>query len=96
MKTQHIDPAEAVQVMQDIGARHAVGIHWGTFPLTDEPLDQPIADLANALRARDIDAERFVLFRHGETRVWDAQAARLLTPAEQQKARPRVDSLAAQ
>ncbi|CBJ41052.1 putative metallo-hydrolase/oxidoreductase (plasmid) [Ralstonia solanacearum CMR15] len=98
MKTQHIDPAEAVQVMQDIGARHAVGIHWGTFPLTDEPLDQPIADLANALRARDIDAERFVLFRHGETRVWDAQAARLLTSAGQQKekARPRVDSLAAQ
>ena len=100
MKAQHIDPAEAVQVMRDIGAQQAVGIHWGTFPLTDEALDQPIADLASALKAADVPAERFLLFRHGETRVWDAAAGCLVTDIQHgkhaEKTRPRGDSLAAQ
>ncbi|CAG2130054.1 MBL fold metallo-hydrolase [Ralstonia mannitolilytica] len=96
MKAQHIDPSEAVQVMHDVGARQAVGIHWGTFELTDEPLDQPITDLANALKAADVPAERFLLFRHGETRVWDAAAERLVAELPQMKTRPRNDSLAAQ
>ena len=82
--------------MQDIGARQAVGIHWGTFALTDEPLDQPIADLANALKVADVPAERFALFKHGETRVWDAAAQRLVTALPKENARPRDDSLAAQ
>ncbi|ODQ63837.1 Metallo-hydrolase/oxidoreductase [Nadsonia fulvescens var. elongata DSM 6958] len=36
LKTQHIDPNEAVQVMKDLGARKMVGVHWGTFVLSDE------------------------------------------------------------
>ena len=36
MKSQHIDPNEAVQIHQDLKARRSVGIHWGTFILTSE------------------------------------------------------------
>ncbi len=32
---------EAIQIMQDLDARAAVAIHWGTFKLTDEPRDDP-------------------------------------------------------
>jgi L-ascorbate metabolism protein UlaG (beta-lactamase superfamily) len=69
MARQHIDPTEAVQVMEDIGARAAFGIHWGTFSLTDEPLDQPPRDLAAAVAAKGWAPDRFGVLRHGETRV---------------------------
>ena len=49
MSTQHTDPAEALQIAIDLGARHLLGIHWGTFPLTDEPWDEPPRLLEDAL-----------------------------------------------
>ena len=54
--------------MQEAGARQALGIHWGTFPMSDEPLDQPPQDLDAALAAQAIAPGRFFVPRHGETR----------------------------
>jgi N-acyl-phosphatidylethanolamine-hydrolysing phospholipase D len=69
MHNQHVDPAEAVRIHREIGSRQSLGIHWGTFELTDEPLDQPPRDLAAALRAQEVSAERFWLVKPGETRT---------------------------
>jgi L-ascorbate metabolism protein UlaG (beta-lactamase superfamily) len=68
MAPQHVAPDEAVQVMLDVGAERAIGVHWGTFALTDEPLDEPPRALAQAVAARGIAPERFAVLRHGETR----------------------------
>ena len=68
MAPQHVAPDEAVQVMLDVGAAQAIGVHWGTFALTDEPLDEPPRALAQALDARGLGADRFTVMRHGETR----------------------------
>src|SRR5690606_10280794 len=68
MADYHVDPDEAVQVHLDVGARYSIGIHWGSFELTDESLDAPIDALARALDARDIPRSAFELLRHGETR----------------------------
>ena len=70
MKDQHVDPDEAVSIHRDIKSRQSIGIHWGTFELTDEPLDQPIGDLAQALVRAGEPVDRFVLFKHGETRIY--------------------------
>lgn len=36
MQGQHVDPAEAVQIHQDLKAKQSVAIHWGTFALAYE------------------------------------------------------------
>ncbi len=41
MKSAHMNPEEALQVVQDVGAKRAIGMHWGTFSLTDEPMAEP-------------------------------------------------------
>ena len=41
MRPQHMNPEDAVQAYLDLGARRLVAMHWGTFKLTDEPLDEP-------------------------------------------------------
>lgn len=41
METQHVNPEEAIQIALDCGAKQVLGIHWGTFQLTDEPYLEP-------------------------------------------------------
>ncbi|MFT3965510.1 MAG: MBL fold metallo-hydrolase [Sphingobium sp.] len=66
MAAQHADPEEAIQIMLDLGARSAVGMHWGTFRLTDEPWEEPARRLSAGLAARGIDPGRFVALRPAE------------------------------
>ncbi|MDI1295565.1 MAG: MBL fold metallo-hydrolase [bacterium] len=63
MAAQHTDPDEAIQIMLDLDARAALGIHWGTFKLTDEEWEAPALRLIAGLAARGIDSERFVALR---------------------------------
>jgi L-ascorbate metabolism protein UlaG (beta-lactamase superfamily) len=69
MRTHHVDPAEALRIHQDLGARQSLGVHWGTFEMSDEALDVPPHELAAARREAGIDAEEFVVLRVGETRL---------------------------
>lgn len=68
MEKQHVDPAGAVQIHKDLGARYSLGVHWGTFQLTDESLDEPPVALAEARVRAGVPAERFFVLRLGETR----------------------------
>jgi N-acyl-phosphatidylethanolamine-hydrolysing phospholipase D len=68
MASQHIDPAEAVQIHIELAARRSVGVHWGTFELTDESLDEPPRSLALARQAKGIADEDFFVLAIGETR----------------------------
>jgi N-acyl-phosphatidylethanolamine-hydrolysing phospholipase D len=71
MQDAHVSPKEAVQIMQDLKAKKAFGIHWGTFELTKEPLDQPPVDLAKALAESQISPQDFLLFKQGESKRFD-------------------------
>ena len=63
----HMNPAEAVQAMLDLDATRAVGIHFGTFQLTAEPIDAPLHDLKAAMLTADQPLERFFTLDVGES-----------------------------
>lgn len=69
MAAQHMNPTDAVAALADLGAQDAIGMHWGTFRLTNEAVDAPAADLAAALAEAGIAPERFGAFRPGQ--VWE-------------------------
>jgi N-acyl-phosphatidylethanolamine-hydrolysing phospholipase D len=68
MQQMHVNPAESVQVHRDLGTKRSVGIHWGTFPLTDESLDAPPKALAAAKAQSGVSDDEFFLMAVGETR----------------------------
>jgi len=72
MRAMHVNPEEAVRIHRDVGSRQSVAMHWGTFRLTEEPLDEPPKALAKALAEADIPPERFWVLQHGETRTLEA------------------------
>jgi L-ascorbate metabolism protein UlaG (beta-lactamase superfamily) len=69
MQAVHMDPAEAVQARAELGARRAVGMHFGTFQLTDEAIDAPVQALQQACTAAGLQPEHFDVLGFGETRV---------------------------
>jgi L-ascorbate metabolism protein UlaG (beta-lactamase superfamily) len=52
MKDVHMNPAEAVQACEDLGSPPSLGMHFGTFQLTAEGVDEPLRALERALDAR--------------------------------------------
>jgi N-acyl-phosphatidylethanolamine-hydrolysing phospholipase D len=49
MRYQHLNPEEAYRAFLELRARHLLGMHWGTFDLTDEPIDLAPRALAEAV-----------------------------------------------
>ena len=76
MKPVHVTPEEALQIASDIRARTAIGMHWGTVQLTDEPAFEPRSRLIAAARNSAWRNGRASVMRIGETRLFDDQIAR--------------------
>jgi L-ascorbate metabolism protein UlaG (beta-lactamase superfamily) len=68
MRRNHVDPAEAVHAHLDIRARRSVGMHFGTFQLTDEAIDAPVRELREARAAAGVTESAFDVLAFGETR----------------------------
>ena len=41
MSYSHVNPEEALKIAKDLDAKKSIGMHWGTFILTDEPVLEP-------------------------------------------------------
>jgi L-ascorbate metabolism protein UlaG (beta-lactamase superfamily) len=67
MGAVHMNPAEAVQAHLDLGAPKSIGMHFGTFQLTNEGIDEPLRALDEARRANQIPEDRFSTLTPGES-----------------------------
>ena len=74
MARVHVSPDEALQAFEDVAggtaAAEMLAVHWGTFDLADEPLDEPARLLPKLAAQRHLDAARLhVLPVGGQVRV---------------------------
>lgn len=69
MQGVHVDPYQAVEIHKDVQSKLSVGMHWGTFSLADEDMDEPPKLLKDALEKSGIEAHLFQVMKHGETMI---------------------------
>lgn len=67
MKMMHINPEEAVQAHIELDSKLSIPMHYGTFPLSDEPFNQPLTNLRESLKKHRI--AKFKVLEFGETLV---------------------------
>jgi L-ascorbate metabolism protein UlaG (beta-lactamase superfamily) len=67
MQSVHMNPEEAVQAHQDLEASESVGMHFGTFQMTIEGIDEPLRALDDACRAKNIPRSQFHTLGFGES-----------------------------
>jgi L-ascorbate metabolism protein UlaG (beta-lactamase superfamily) len=65
-RLNHINPEEAIQIFLETGSRFMIPIHWGTFILSHEPIDEPMERL-NKEAARLGVEKRVIVLKHGES-----------------------------
>lgn len=70
MRAAHVDPEEAVRAALALRARRAVAVHFGTFDLSDEPLDEPPRRFRAAAEAQGLAPDAAWVLRVGETRAF--------------------------
>ena len=74
MQGVHVNPAEALAAHLDLGSKQSIGMHFGTFRLTTEKIEQPLVDLKRALQEKQIPLERFVTLAEGQPRVFQLES----------------------
>ncbi|MFA7681341.1 MAG: MBL fold metallo-hydrolase [Pigmentiphaga sp.] len=74
MRAERMNPTEAVQIFRRLDAAYGLGIAWGTFPVTDHRLDEPLIALERAKQYASVPDDIFFTLRQGETRLWKNKA----------------------
>lgn len=65
MKEVHVNPEEAVKIHIDLDSKLSIGMHWGSFVLTDEPMDVPPKHLQQAKDKLGVPDGAFIVVEHG-------------------------------
>ncbi len=78
-RSVHTSPEDALRAFEDLGARLMVPMHYGTFRLSREPVEEPLPRLLAAAERAGI-ADRMLPLREGETRLFDGDGEETLTP----------------
>lgn len=66
MHYAHLDVREALQAVDDMGAKYLIPAHWGAFQMGDEPIGYPSIDLKRAMKESGFDASRALIMDIGQ------------------------------
>ena len=69
MQPMHMNPDEAVRAHLDVKARLSIAMHFGTFQLTDEGIDEPLRALERARAAHGVARDAFRVLDFGATAI---------------------------
>jgi len=69
MKDHHCNVEEAIQIHKDVKSKLSVAMHWGTFQLTDEPMQEPPRLLKSLSIKNNLSKNKFITMKHGETNI---------------------------
>lgn len=69
MKDHHCNVKEAIQIHKDIQSKYSIAMHWGTFQLTDEPMEEPVQLLKSLYTQKSLSDKKFITMKHGETKI---------------------------
>lgn len=67
MKFHHMDPMEAVQAHIDMSAKQSIAMHFGTFQMADEGINEPVVDLNRSLKELNLTYDEFLVLEEGES-----------------------------
>lgn len=70
MQDMHMDPEEAIWAHQDLKSRQSIGIHFGTFQLTNEAREEPTQKLQMHLKSQQISQDDFLVLRPGQSQLF--------------------------
>jgi L-ascorbate metabolism protein UlaG (beta-lactamase superfamily) len=65
----HVSPEQAVKIHLDVKSTTSIGMHYGTFPMADEGMEEPVNDLRIARDKYNVAADRFIVLKEGEPYV---------------------------
>lgn len=66
MRYSHVNPAESVEIFKILKPQYAMAIHFETFQLTNEGIDEPVIALDKALQENQLTREQFKVLGVGE------------------------------
>lgn len=70
MAPVHIEPCDAVRIHKEVHSKLSIGMHWKTFCLSDEPLNQPPYDLFLSMQSEKLDPATFIVLEPGHVINW--------------------------
>lgn len=73
MSPIHVDPEEAVLIHKDLNAETSIGMHFGTFPLADDGMDEPRGDLERARIKLQVSPDSFMTIPEGSSQIIEPQ-----------------------
>ena len=70
MAPVHVEPQDAVKIHRDVGSKLSLAMHWKTFKLSEEPMDQPPFDLLHSMKRKNLDPFDFLAPEPGYKINW--------------------------